>query len=156
MHSAVILSGGDKVTIEGSTLSIFYFKTLMKYSNYLGVVAAAALIVCCFVPWVYIQPIHTTITGLNTGQTNFGRPGVIHIFLCVVAIILFLLYKIWAKRANVVVATLNFAWSLRNFLLITRCELGECPEKRLGIYAVILLSFFLLLMALFPKMDVEA
>jgi hypothetical protein len=127
----------------------------MKYSNYLGVTSTVALIILCFVPWVYIHSIQTTITGLNTGQTNFGRPGAIHIFLCVFSIILFLLHKVWAKRANLFVVTLNFAWSIRNFLLITHCELGECPEKRFGIYGVIILSFFMLLMALFPKMDIS-
>ena len=126
----------------------------MKYSNYLGVAFTVALIIFCFVPWVFIHSIQTTITGLNSGQTNFGRPGAIHIILCVFSVIFFLLQKIWAKRANLFVVTLNFAWSIRNFLVITHCELGECPEKRLGIYGIIILSLFMLLMALFPKMDI--
>jgi hypothetical protein len=127
----------------------------MKYSNYIGVVLAVALIACCFIPWVYIISIKTTITGLNTGNTNFGSPGAIHIILCVFAIILFLLHKVWAIRTNLFIATFNFAWSIRNFLIITHCELGECPEKRFGIYAVIIFSFFMLLMAFFPKMDID-
>lgn len=127
----------------------------MKYSNYIGVLAAIALIVCCFVPWVYIVSIQTTITGADSGHTNFGRPGLMHIIFGVFSILLFLLHKVWAKRTNLFVATLNFAWAIRNFLLITRCELGECPEKRFGIYAVLILSFFMLSMTLFPKMDIE-
>ncbi len=127
----------------------------MKYSNYIGVVLAVALIACCFIPWVYILSIKTTLTGLNTGNTNFGRPGVIHIILCVFAIMFFFIRKVWAIRTNLVDVTFNFAWSIRNFLLITHCELGECPEKRFGIYAVIILSFFILLMAFFPKIDIQ-
>lgn len=137
------------------TVFIFVFVSVMKYSNYIGILAAVALIACCFVPWVYIISIKTTITGVNSGATNFGRPGAIHIILCVFSIILFLLPKVWAIRTNLFTATFNFAWAIRNFLLITHCEMGECPEKRLGIYGVIILSFFILLMALFPKMDVE-
>src|SRR5215210_3892114 len=107
------------------TMYSIFILTIMKYSNYVGVVVAVALIISCFVPWVYIQSIQTTITGSNTGSTNFGRPGAIHIILCVFAVILFLLHKVWAKRANLFVVTFNFAWAIRNFLLITHCEMGE-------------------------------
>jgi hypothetical protein len=123
----------------------------MKYANYIGVAASLALIIFCFVPWVYIGYIKTTITGLTTSHTNFGRPGAMHIILAFLSIILFLLNKVWATRANVFIVALNFAWSLRNFLLITQCEFGECPEKKFGIYAVIALSFIILLMGLLPK-----
>ncbi len=127
----------------------------MKYSNYIGAISAIALIAFCFVPWVYIDSIQTTVTGLNSGRTNYGSPGAINIFLCIFSTILFLLHKIWAKRANLFVVTFNSAWSIRNFLLLTQCQMGECPGKRLGMYAVMTLSFLILLMALFPRMAVE-
>ena len=127
----------------------------MKYSDYIGAAAAIALIIFCFMPWVYIESIQSTISGLNGGATNFGRPGALHIFLCIFSIILFLLPKIWAKRTNLFAVALNFAWSIRNFLLLTQCQMGECPDKRLGIYAVILFSFLMLLMSLLPKLSVE-
>lgn len=126
----------------------------MKYSNYLGAAAALALIAFCFVPWVYIQSIQTTVTGFDAGATNFGRPGALHIIFAVFSILLFLLHKVWAKRTNLFIAAFNFTWSIRNYIVITMCQMGECPEKKSGIYAVIFLSFFMLLMALFPKMDV--
>jgi hypothetical protein len=126
----------------------------MKYSNYIGITSAVGLIACCFIPWVYITSINTVLTGIDTGNTNFGRPGLIHIILSVFSIILFIIHKVWAKRANVFIVALNFAWAIRNFLLITHCELGECPQKRFGIYAIMILSFLLLLMGLFPKLDV--
>lgn len=127
----------------------------MKYSNYIGCALAALLIVFCFVPWVYIESVKTTVTGLHSGNTNFGSPGAVHIFLAILSIILFLVNKVWAKRANLFVTTLNFAWAIRNFLVLTLCQMGECPERRLGIYAIIIFSFLILLMALLPKMNVE-
>jgi uncharacterized membrane protein len=127
----------------------------MKYSNYIGIAAAVALIAFCFVPWVYISSIQTTVTGLDTGHTNFGKPGVVHIFFCVFSIILFLTPKVWAKRTNLLVASFNFVWAIRNFLVITLCQMGECPEKKTGIYAVFILSFILMLMAFLPKMEVS-
>lgn len=127
----------------------------MKYSNYIGAAAAVALIAFCFVPWVYIGSIKTTITGLSTGNTTLGSPGAMHIALAVFSIVLFLLYKVWATRANLFVVAFNFAWSIRNFFVVTHCEYGECPEKRSGIYAVIFLSFIILLMGLLPKMTLK-
>ena len=127
----------------------------MKYSNIIGFAAGIALIVTCFLPWVYISSIQTTITGLDSGLTNYGKPGVIHIFLCFFLIIFFLAPKVWAKRTNVVLSSLNFAWAIRNFLVITLCQMGECPEKKLGIYAVIILSVLIMIMAMLPKMEVR-
>ena len=127
----------------------------MKYSNYIGAAAALALIIFCFVPWVYIESLHATITGVNTAHTTFGSPAIIHIFLSVFSIILFVLPKAWSKGINVFVVAFNFAWSIRNFLLFTQCQMGECPEKRAGIYAIILLSFIMMVMTLFPKIKVE-
>src|SRR3954470_2477504 len=126
----------------------------MKYSNLIGSGAAIALIAFCFVPWTYIMSIQTTITGLSSGNTGFGKPGIIHIFLCVFSIVLFCLHKVWAKRSNLFVVTLNLTWSIRNFFVVTQCQMGECPEKKLGIYAIIILSFILLVMGLLPKMEV--
>jgi hypothetical protein len=127
----------------------------MKYSNYIGVVIAIGLIIVCYVPWVYIPSIQTVLTGMNTPHTNFGHPGLLNVILSVIAIIFFITPKVWAKRSNIFLVTFNMAWSVRNFVLVTHCELGECPEKRWGIYALMLLSTILLLMALLPKMDVE-
>jgi hypothetical protein len=125
----------------------------MKHSNYVGIVAALLLIGCCFLPWVYIVSIKLTITGLKTEHTRFGQPGLLHIIFSVFSIILFLFPVTWAKSTNLFIATFNFAWSLRNFLLIPLCELGECPQKLLGIYAIIVFSIIMFAMALIPKVN---
>lgn len=127
----------------------------MKYSNYVGVLCALALILFCWLPWVYIESINTIVTGLSTGATNFGRPGGLHIFFAVLAIVFFLIQKVWAKRVNVFVVTLNFAWAIRNFILITQCEAGECPQKKLGIFAVFFFSTLILIMGMLPKVNLK-
>ncbi len=122
----------------------------MKYSNYIGVIAASAIIAVCFMPWVYIPSIQTTITGMSADKTNFGSPGLMNIILCIFAVILFIIPRIWAKRVNLFMGTFNLAWSIRNFLLITQCQVGECPEKQTGIYFLLALSGVLLLMTFIP------
>jgi len=127
----------------------------MKYSNLIGVLAALCLIASCFLPWVYISPIQTTITGYYSGNTNYGSPGIIHTFFSAVSVILFLLPQIWAKPTNIFLLTLNFAWSIRNYLLITHCELGECPEKKAGVYAIVFFAFIMFIMALLPRVRLK-
>lgn len=122
----------------------------MRYSTFLGIGATIALFVICWMPWVYIPSVQRTITGFYSEGTNFGHPGLMHYIIGSVAIIFFIIKNIIAKRANIFFCTFNFAWSLRNFLLITHCELGECPEKKIGIYLVVCLSFLMMLMSLLP------
>ena len=127
----------------------------MKYSNYIGVLAAIFLIASCFIPWVYIESIKTTITGLKAEHTNYGKPGVLHIIFSIFSVIFFLIPAIWAKRTNLFVGAFNFAWAVRNFLLITHCDFGECPEKRFGIYAILLFSIVIIIMTTIPKVDLK-
>ena len=127
----------------------------MRYSNQLSIVVALLLIAICFVPWVYIAPIDTTITGLHSGKTNLGKPGLMNIIFSSITILMILWPSIWAKRINVFVCSFNFSWAIRNYLLTTQCEMGECPEKRYGIYALLLLSFCLLVLSLFPQFKIN-
>jgi hypothetical protein len=127
----------------------------MKYTNYIGVFAAVSIIAICFAPWAYIISINTTLTGIDTGKTNYGSPGLMNIVMSAASIIFFLVPAIWAKRVNLFVGAFNLAWAFRNFLLITQCQLGECPEKKWGMYALLILSVLLLVMCLFPNVTLK-
>lgn len=128
----------------------------MKYSNYTGIITAFLLITVCFIPWVYIETVNVVVSGVSAPHTNFGRPGALHIFFAITAIFLFAVQKVWAKRLNLIVGTLNFAWSIRNFLIITQCEMGDCPQKKPGIYAIVIFSFLMFVMTLLPKLEVKS
>lgn len=122
----------------------------MRYSNILGIVACLALVTLCFTPWVYIATIQTTVTGFHTPHTNFGKPGLVHCILAGLAVLCFAISHTGAKRTNIFICTLNLAWAFRNYILTTRCEVGECPEKRWAIYFVVLTALFMLVMSLLP------
>lgn len=126
----------------------------MKYSQLTGFIAALALISVCFMPWAYIASLQTEITGMNTTGTRFGRPGLLLIVLASLSGLLFLIPKIWAKRVNVMLGAVILAWSIRNYLLIGTCSMGECPEKKAGLYLLLLLSGVVMLMSLLPKLPV--
>jgi hypothetical protein len=127
----------------------------MKYSQLAGIIATFAVAGICFLPWVFIANANITITGLDAEGTSFGKPGLLNIILCAFCMILFALPKVWAKRVNVFIAAINLAWAIRNYLLLTTCQAGECPQKKIGLYLLLVAAFIIQLMTFFPKIAVE-
>lgn len=123
----------------------------MKYSQFIGAVLAALTIFATFLPWVTIEYQSNTVTGWMTVGTNFGKPGIVHVFLSAIALVLFSVPILWAKRVNLFIVALNFAWTIRNSLVLTACFAGECPVKRYGLYMLIVASLGMLLMSMLPK-----
>ncbi len=123
----------------------------MKYSQTIGLVACLALIGVCFMPWCFIASKDIIVTGLYAKGTNFGKPGLMNIIFSALLAILFIIPKIWAKRINMLVGALNIAWAFRSYLLLTSCDGGDCPEKKTGIFLMLILSAVILLMTFLPK-----
>jgi hypothetical protein len=61
---------------------------------------------------------------------------------------------LWAKRLNVALAALILAWSFRNYLVLSTCQMGECPQKQWALYACIVISFGILIMTFLPKIKI--
>lgn len=127
----------------------------MKHSQTIGLLAALAIIGICFLPWVTIPTKDLVITGMNAKGTDFGTPGKVNIFFSVVMAAFFLLPKIWAKRTNVFLGALNFSWAVRNYILLTTCMMGICPERHWALLALVFASAISMLMTFFPKIDVN-
>jgi len=127
----------------------------MKHSQLIGIIAVFALIGICFMPWTFIVSQNITVTGFSSAGTSFGKPGYLNVVLSVVCLIFFSIPKIWAKRTNVFIAAINLAWAFRNYLLLSGCLLGECPEKKAGLYLLLLAAGIIQVMALLPMMNVE-
>ncbi len=126
----------------------------MKYSQQIGIAAAIGLIVCCFFPWSVIVSKNLSISGFATEGTSFGRPGLFHLIVCSASVLFFIVPRIWAKRTNVFIGAINLAWAIRNYVLVSSCMFGECPEKQPALYIVLSCAIIIQLMVLFPKMPV--
>ena len=126
----------------------------MKYSQQTGVLAAIVLVICCFFPWSIVVSKNLSISGFAAEGTSFGRPGLFHLIFCSAATLFFIIPKIWAKRTNVFIGAINLAWAIRNYVLVSSCMLGECPEKQPALYIVLICAILIQTMALFPKMPV--
>jgi hypothetical protein len=126
--------------------------------KWLGAAAAALLVAAAFFPWVIIESKHLTVTGLDTPGTNFGKPALFHFAMIFFFLLFTFIPAVWAKRFNLLVTALNLGWSIRNFFLLTACEGGECPVKKIGLYLSIACSAVMLISALFPdtKLSQEA
>lgn len=123
--------------------------------KWLAILMVAVLIASMFFPWVTIDSKNIVVTGLKSEGTNFGMPGVFNLFLCFVYLVLLLINKTWSKRTAFFVSAFNVAWAARNFIVISTCYGGVCPEKHAALYlllfASILLSIFSLFFEVRPK-----
>lgn len=112
--------------------------------KWVGILAALVVIISCFFPWIIIESKGILVTGVESGGTNFGKPGYMNFLLSGIFLILSLIPGSWTIRANLFTAGLNFAWSLRNFMLLARCEAGVCPERQTALYVLLIASLIML------------
>jgi hypothetical protein len=127
----------------------------MKYSMSVGIIAALVLIASCFIPWTYYPDIDKTFTGFFSQANTYGKPGKAIIFFSVLSIILFIIPKIWAKRFNVLVTAITVAYCVRSYVLFTTCSGGVCPEKKVGIFLIVISSALMLVSSLLPDLKLN-
>jgi hypothetical protein len=123
--------------------------------KWIGLLAVILLIVSCFTPWVIINSKNIVVSGIDSSGTNFGKPGYTHFILGFFFTIFHFIPKIWAKRWNLLIVALNIAWAVRNFFIISMCREGECPEKQIGLWLVLIASSLMLIAALFPSIELK-
>ena len=128
----------------------------LRCMKWIGLLSVLGLIIACFFPWVYIESKDITVTGISSAGTNFGSPGYFHFFLAAFYLVFNFIPRVWAKRANLLVVALNIAWAARNYFVISACAGGECPEKKIGLYIVLISSVLMLVAALLPKVELPA
>jgi hypothetical protein len=127
----------------------------MKYSKITGILAAIVLVTACFLPWTYYPDLDKTFNGFFSEGNAYGRPGKVFIFLTAISILLFLIPRIWAKRANLVIGGLILGYGVKNYLLFTGCYNGVCPEKRIGIFIVLISALLIVVACLLPDLKLK-
>jgi hypothetical protein len=125
----------------------------MKYTQTIGIIAALVVLICSFLPWSIVVSEQITISGFDTKGTRFGKPGLFLNFFTIIAIVLFLIPAIWAKRTNIFIGAIVFTWSLRNYILVSTCLMGECPVKQPALYALVVAGGVVMIMTLLPKLN---
>jgi len=88
-------------------------------------------------------------------RDKFCKPSYTHFVLSFFFIIFHFIPRLWAKRSNLLVVALNIAWAIRNYFIISMCREGDCPEKQIGLWLVLLASILILIAALFPDIKLK-
>lgn len=127
----------------------------MKYSTWIGTLAAIVLIVACFLPWTFHPDLNKSFTGFFSEGNVYGRPGRVFTVLSVIAILLYIIPRVWAKRFNFLVTGIIMAYAIKSFILFSSCYRGICPVKQVGIWLMIAASLLMLVMAVFPDMKLK-
>ena len=129
----------------------------MKYSQWIGIAAVFLMVGACFMPWAYYPDLQKNFTGFFSEGNHYGRPGKFLMILGGIAIICFLIPKVWAKRLNLLVSAIIIAYAVKSFVLFTSCyNSGICPEKLAGIWIMLGSAAIVLLMALLPDTQVKS
>ena len=127
----------------------------MKYSQWIGIVAALLLILSCFLPWTFYPDLNQNFTGFFSANNDYGKPGKLFVVFALIAIVFYYLPKIWAKRWNLLIAALTGAWAIRCFILYSGCYKAICPEKRIGLWLMVVASVLMLVMTFLPDIRVK-
>ncbi|HEX2609224.1 MAG TPA: hypothetical protein VHK91_17705 [Flavisolibacter sp.] len=118
----------------------------MRMMKWLTLAAVCVLILSCFFTWVTIPSRDITVSGFHSEGTSFGKPGIFHMVLSALFIGFLLINRIWSKKVAFFIGAFNVAWATRNFIAISACSGGTCPEKHAALY---MLLFSSVLAALF-------
>lgn len=106
-------------------------------------------------PWAYYPDLNKDFTGFFSENNHYGKPGKVFIFFALLSIMLFIIPTVWAKRLNQFVGVLAVAYTAKNYFLFTSCYAGTCPEKKFGLFILIVASLILLVAAMLPDMRLK-
>ena len=122
----------------------------MKYSQWTGIVAIIMLMVSCFLPWTYHPDLDKTFSGFFSQNNVYGKPGKVIMFFSLLALLCFSLPRVWAKRLNFFICAVLVAYAGRNFIIFAGCYGGICPEKKIGLWIMLVSAILSLIMAVIP------
>lgn len=127
----------------------------MKYSQWIGIAAAIILVIACFLPWTFHPDLNKNFTGFFSENNIYGKPGKVFIVLSAIAIIFFLIPRIWSKRWNIFFCAIVLSYAVKSFIVYSGCYRGICPDKKAGLWIMLLSSIVMMLMTLFPDIKLK-
>lgn len=128
----------------------------MKYSQWIGIAAAALLVASCFMPWAWYPDLKMDFTGFYSYQNYYGKPGKLFSIFAGLSVVFFLIPRLWAKLMNLFVNAFVVGYAIYCFISFSRCySAAICPEKRIGIYLMLAGALIMLVMSLLPGIPVD-
>ncbi len=106
-------------------------------------------------PWAYYADLKETFTGFYSYQNNYGKPGKFLTLIALISFALMYLPKIWAKRVNLFVCAVGIGYAIKSYILFTSCYNAYCPEKKAGIYLMLMAAVLMMAAAIFPDLKIK-
>ena len=128
----------------------------MQKTKWITVVVALVFLASIFFPWVVIESKDLVVTGVDAEGTRWGKPGYFSLLFISIYLIMTLISTNWAHRTALLMAALNFGWSLRNFFLLSICQYGECPSRQPAFIIYTIGSLLLLILVLIRKVKITS
>jgi hypothetical protein len=125
-------------------------------SKWVSLAAFMVLVASCFMTWTHHADIGMDFTAFFSQKNMYGKPGKFLLFMALISTICSFLSLLWLKRLALFCTAMNLAYAVKSFILFSSCYGGYCPEKRIGIWLMMLSVIFLFLAAIFPQGKVNA
>jgi len=122
---------------------------------WLGLLATVTMVIACFYPWITIPTKDIVVSGVDSAGTAFGKPGYLHFIFGGLYTIFLVIAKEWARKIALFAAAFNIAWAVRNFLIISTCHAGICPERQTALYVVLGAAAVMLVSLMLTKISVK-
>jgi hypothetical protein len=126
-----------------------------KYLQRIGLIACLVLVVACFMPWTYHADLKETFTGFYSHDNHYGKPGLFLTGIAVIAFAFMYIPKVWAKRINLFVCAVGVGYAIKSYTLFTSCYNAYCPEKRTGIFLIMICTVIMLAASVFPDLKIK-
>jgi hypothetical protein len=128
---------------------------MVRYSKWISLFAFVLLLVACFLPWTYHADVNQDFTGFYSAKNMYGKPAKLLLVFAGITTLCAFVPVLWMKRTALLVGGLNVAYGIKNFLLFGSCYLGYCPEKKIGLFIMLIATILIFLMSFFPDGKVK-
>jgi hypothetical protein len=128
---------------------------MVRYSKWISLFAFVLLLVACFLPWTYHADVNQDFTGFYSAKNMYGKPAKLLLVFAGITTLCAFVPVLWMKRTALLVGGLNVAYGIKNFLLFGSCYLGYCPEKKIGLFVMLIATILIFLMSFFPDGKVK-
>jgi hypothetical protein len=125
------------------------------YSRWIALSAFILLTAVCFLPWTFHADIQKTFTGFYTENNIYGKPAKFLLIFGGLSTLFAFLPKLWLKRTALFLSGLNVAYGIKTFLMFGACYQGYCPEKKIGLFLMLISTIILMIAAMFPAGEIK-
>lgn len=124
---------------------------MANYSRWISLSALALLAIACTMNWAYYPDLEKHFTGFFSEGNRYGKPAYLLLTLGSLSTLMAFLMPTWAKFTGLLAAGLNLAYAIKTIFSFGMCYVAICPEKKAGIWLMLLSAALLLLASMFPR-----